>query len=95
MKRISILFILIFLMFSINTGLSAAPADSVSVSIGGATGVPNETVNVPITVSSDSNLQIISYEIDIQFDPTFLDTAGVDLVGTLSDGITIQKNIYN
>jgi hypothetical protein len=72
--------------------------------LGGVTGVPNEVVNVPINVSSPMSLsnptgfKIISYEIEINYNSTFLDTAGVNVVGTLSDKIgpgSIQKNIVS
>src|ERR1035437_1125903 len=65
----------------------------VSVSMpAGLTGIRNSVVTVPVTTSDLTGLGVISFDINIAYNPSVVTEVSVDSAGTLSNGMTITVN---
>lgn len=77
-----------------NTGArpaNEAGPDSPAVAAPRISTVPNAELLVPVTVENVVNKGIIAYEFDLRYDPTVIQPtdAPVDLIGTVSRGLTV------
>ncbi|MFH0991891.1 MAG: cohesin domain-containing protein [bacterium] len=77
---------MVVLIFS---GISVA---QVTVSMPNITGTLG-AVTIPVTVGDLTGKGVISYDLSISYDPTIVTITDVDKIGTVSAGMTIQKNI--
>ncbi len=75
----------------------APAAGSVSVTLPTATGAPNASVSIPITVSDLTGFGVRSYDLQVTFDSTVLQPLATpyDTAGTLSSGMFITPNANN
>jgi hypothetical protein len=79
-----------------NTGARQAigPERSVSVSLPKIEAFPEKEIVVPVTVESVKNKGVISYELDLKYDPSVIQPAAsaADLAGTVSRGLVVVSN---
>ncbi|MFN0277102.1 MAG: DUF4394 domain-containing protein [Pyrinomonadaceae bacterium] len=74
---------------------SASPSPgAVTVSLGNVCGTPGSTVVLPITVSDLTGLGVISYDLNVDFNPSLVTPASppFDQAGTLSSTMSITPN---
>ena len=85
MRRTSISLLILILMFFVSTALA-----DVRVNLPDTTGIPNQTIIIPIKVSDLSGLEVYSYEFKLNFDAKVARFLGVDSARTLTEawGVT-------
>ena len=85
------------------TATNTATATATSTPVAGVTVVLPDvaatpgTITIPITVSSLTGLAVISYDLQITFDPTVVQPATIpyNSAGTISSGMLISPNAFN
>ncbi|WP_165779053.1 Ig-like domain-containing protein [Rhodohalobacter barkolensis] len=67
--------------------------NDVTVSVADTTVQDYQTFTLPIETSDLTDLGIVAYEIDLDFDPALLNFESIESAGTISDGLNISNSV--